>query len=272
MMNTVVAFGHNRLDYIKRRIIDAHTRLTNGGSEWVEGSLDLASALRDGREAMPENIAFKDWLKENGFNHYNKNNRAALIGLASDIDEARAVLTQNVGRSYQLIWAENKSRFPNARKTVAICSPTNRKRRTRTVLPGRKQLFRTMKLGEDVMDRIKGTSLDRPEELDELVILNRGAPIGEHTEVVKRLIDAAAAGEDVSAVAESVAMGGRRSPASLELMRAWKQRMNTAWKLASEEQRTALVHWLAQQLNPESRPRLIEKIWDEEQPEEDNNE
>jgi DNA-binding Lrp family transcriptional regulator len=64
----------------------------------------------------------------------------------------------------------------------------------------RPKLYREMKLGTDVMAKIKGTSLDSAAEMDELINLNRGAPEGEQTEIVQRLIAKAVAGEQVSAV------------------------------------------------------------------------
>jgi N6-adenosine-specific RNA methylase IME4 len=64
----------------------------------------------------------------------------------------------------------------------------------------RAMIHRTLELGEAVMARIKNTSLDRADEMDELVILNRGAAPGALTDIVKRLVEDAAAGKDVSAI------------------------------------------------------------------------
>src|SRR5262245_47594660 len=64
----------------------------------------------------------------------------------------------------------------------------------------RPQLYREAKLGADVMAKIRGTSLDSAAELDELVVLNRGAPQGGLTKPVAQLVAAAAAGQKVSAV------------------------------------------------------------------------
>jgi hypothetical protein len=121
-----------------------------------------------------------------------------------------------------------------------------------------------MKLGEEAMNRIKGTSLDSSDEQDELVILNRGVPDGTLSDVVTRLIDAAAKGEAVSAIAEGVAMGGRRGTATLQLMTAWKRRMTAPWKLAKPEQRIELVRQLLCELDPGQRDSMIETMWDEE--------
>jgi Protein of unknown function (DUF3102) len=64
----------------------------------------------------------------------------------------------------------------------------------------RARLYRALKLGDEVMAKIKGTSLDNAREMDELVFLNRGAPKGGHTEIVKRFVADAAAGKEVSAI------------------------------------------------------------------------
>lgn len=267
-MNTVVAFGHNRLDHIKRRIIDARIRVVRGGSEWIEGSLEIAIAMREGRDAVPENISFSGWLKQNNLNYYDKNDRAALIGMASDIELARTVLAESSSRSYQMIWTKHKNRFPSVRKKPTVesaqveSSPTNRKRRH---MPGRAQLFRTMKLGDEAMNKIKGTSLDSSDELDELVMLNRGAPEGKLTEVVARLIDDAARGEPVSAIVKGVEMGGgRRGPVKPQLMAAWNHRMIVPWKLAKPDERVDLVRLLLKDLDQDQQNNVITHLWDEE--------
>jgi hypothetical protein len=64
----------------------------------------------------------------------------------------------------------------------------------------RAKIYREMKLGSDVMKKIKGTSLDSAREMDALVFLNRGAEQGGHTEEVERLVADAVAGKRVSAV------------------------------------------------------------------------
>jgi hypothetical protein len=60
--------------------------------------------------------------------------------------------------------------------------------------------FRAMKLGGEVVESLKGTSLHNAREQDELVILNRGAPQGGLTDIVKQLRDDAVAGKQVSAI------------------------------------------------------------------------
>jgi regulator of replication initiation timing len=71
------------------------------------------------------------------------------------------------------------------------------RRQSRSQIPA---FHRARKLGEDTIAKIKGTSLDNARELDELVILNRGAPEGELTPIVRQLVEAAAAGGAASAI------------------------------------------------------------------------
>jgi hypothetical protein len=64
----------------------------------------------------------------------------------------------------------------------------------------RANIYRRMKLGDDTVDALKETSLDNAREQDALIFLNRGAPEGEHTPIVKCLIADAEAGKAVSAL------------------------------------------------------------------------
>jgi hypothetical protein len=69
-----------------------------------------------------------------------------------------------------------------------------------------------MKLGAEVLAKLKGTSLDRAREIDELIMLNRGAEPGELTPIVAKLVEAAAAGETVSAIAVGAEFSNRKKP------------------------------------------------------------
>jgi hypothetical protein len=74
---------------------------------------------------------------------------------------------------------------------------------------------RIMILGADVVASLEGTSLDSAKEQDELAFfLNRGAPRGELTDEVRMLVDAAKAGEKVSAVAYTAGITGPQPPRS----------------------------------------------------------
>ena len=257
-VSSVISFiGHNRLDFIRRSLIEGYDRTVKGGAEWVEGSLQVAAALREGRDAVPTNIAFSAWLKQNKLDFYLRHDRAALINLAFDLDLMRTILMETDSRSYQRIWGANKSRYPSHRKT----HESKRKRR-RDRNPGRAMIHRTMKLGEATMAKIKGSSLDSAPEMDELVILNRGAAEGELTDIVRRLVDAAAAGKDVSAIAETAKMNTVRRTSQRSLVDAWRKRMVSTWQLADDNERKALLSYLVNSLDVIQREALVEQLVD----------
>lgn len=105
------------LERLGRRIDQAWQRIQKGEGEWVEGSLELAQALAEGRGRFSANKAFGDWLVVERHDHVNKDDRAALINLAADLTVARDVLNKTKRRSYKLIWTEEKGRFLHAEKT-----------------------------------------------------------------------------------------------------------------------------------------------------------
>jgi hypothetical protein len=118
-------------------------------------------------------------------------------------------------------------------------------RRKRRVQPRvRATNFRTMKLGEEVMEKIKGTTLDSAEEMNELVILNRGAEEGQNTPLVKQLVADAAAGKDISAIAAGSKILSSRRGKSQKLIDCWRKRMVRAWELADKAQRAELIDYL----------------------------
>jgi hypothetical protein len=131
------------LDRIGRRIDAAFKRTREGESEWTEGSIELMQALREGRERFPGDRAFGKWLKSGGHDHVNKDDRAALLNMASDLTIARDVLTKTDRRSYRLIWDETQSRFRSAAKP------------RRTKPPGVKQAQRSINLHEEVWQQAK---------------------------------------------------------------------------------------------------------------------
>jgi hypothetical protein len=104
------------LERVGRRIDQAWQRISGSEQERIEGSLELAQALADGRKQFRADNKFSEWLKKNRHDHVNHQDRAALINLASDLTLAREVLTKTERRSYRLIWEEAKDRFTSAGK------------------------------------------------------------------------------------------------------------------------------------------------------------
>jgi hypothetical protein len=92
----------------------------------------------------------------------------------------------------------------------------------------RAKIHRGMKLGAETMARIRGTPLDNARELDALVILNRGAAPGELTNDARQLVEDAAAGKAVSAIAYTAKIQGRNEPASPVSEKALQQRAAAA--------------------------------------------
>src|SRR5262245_48557239 len=208
----------DRLDGIKRRILAALklTTLEHTATDWVEGSLELALALRDAKDLIPSHYTFSGWLQANQI-PITRDNRTALLHLTVDLELMRIVLAETKSRSYDLIW-RNEFR-PRFRKLASDTPKPGHKRLRNS--RGRRDLFREMKLGREAIARIKGTTLDTAAELEELVMLNRGAAPGQLTPLVRQLIEDAVAGKEVSALAESSKLAnGRRLPHTL--IDAWR--------------------------------------------------
>ena len=248
-MSTValVEPGHSKLDYIKKQIANGFDRANKGGQEWIEGSLIMAAALREARSMIPANVTFSGWLKENKLDVVMHHDRAALISMAADLSVMRTLLGETESRAYQHIWRQNKGRFTQMSKTPA---PTRTKRyhKPRTYTAGRAMNHRRMKLGDEVIDKIKDTSLDRADEMDELVRLNRGAAEGELTEDVRSLVARAVAGEDVSAIAyteQHIPISKRKRPALVDM---WRKRMVSAWEQADYDAQQKFLEYLIEHL------------------------
>jgi hypothetical protein len=113
----------------------------------------------------------------------------------------------------------------------------------------RAQIYFTLKLGAATMAKIAGSSLDRADQLDELLRLNRGAAEGELNPLVRRLVDDAAVGKDVSALATSARQFGGKGtsagePAGIEELRVENYRLrqeNIALGSQLEETRAELA-------------------------------
>ena len=240
---TILQYPGNPLELVKRKLIAGHERATKGDQEWVEGSLEMAAALLEGRDLCSADVAFGKWLKDNKLDFFGHQDRAALLHLGADIGLARIVLTETKSKSYQVIWKDNKKRF------TKISKPDGYRKTRKPSNPGLRKIFREMKLGAETMENIKGTTLDNCKEIDELMILNRGAPTGEVTPIVQKLVDDAASGKDVSAIADGRRINSKRN--TTPLLQAWRKRMLVPWKDASDEERGAFIEFLMDGANKE---------------------
>jgi DNA-directed RNA polymerase specialized sigma24 family protein len=109
-------------DALIARIRSAWDRTKQGRKDWIEGTLELAQALAEARERHG-NKEFSQWLDENGFAALDKNDRAALIGMAEDPEASRAMLEKSERLSWQLIWKNERpqvSRLPSVRNTRQV--------------------------------------------------------------------------------------------------------------------------------------------------------
>jgi hypothetical protein len=113
--SNVIPIGDNRLEYLKGQIVAGRERTIAGGREFVEGTLQMAEALREAREKFDADADFGKWLADNGLD-LPKDDRAALIGMAGDIALARTILTESTSRSCRLIWSKERDRFRSVAK------------------------------------------------------------------------------------------------------------------------------------------------------------
>lgn len=147
----VIDMNDKILQNIGARIDAAYRRVRESDTSWVEGSLELMQALREGRDRFPADQAFGQWLKDGGHDHVSDHHRAALLGMSTDMDIAREVLAQTDRRSYRMIWDEVKGRFDSAAK------PRRTTKQTSSDKPPRKSGLRLApevekKVSKDVLD------------------------------------------------------------------------------------------------------------------------
>lgn len=247
----IVPIEHNRLDFCARQIRIGYELSTKGGADWVEGSLQAGIALREAVDLSPSHISFAQWLRINQLDFYPAADRIALIKLVANPERARSILTGAGTTSYRRIWGKHAAEFGSE-------PPTKKKPRGPTD-PNRKYVHANIKLGADNVAKIKGTSLDRADELQELIILNRGTALGELTDIVRNLIADAAAGKDVSAIATTKRLLGSRSRT---LLPVWRKRMIGPWEGADFDERKEFVDHLIQQLPQAQRELIISYLLD----------
>ena len=279
MSSTVVSFlpsaGPNqRIERIRAEINAGMARISAGvgRAEWTEGTLQIAAALRDAKAMVPTGTAEKEWFQEHHLDYFPANERIALVGLASNIDVARDLLNRVERRSYQNIWNQHRHLFvpdapkkpkPESKPKPEAETDAERKHKRIYAPRNRSMIHYTLKLGEETMAKLRGTSLDSGKEYEELLMLNRGAEEGTLNPIVQQLVDDAAAGKAVSALAVAAQQFGvlpKRVVKDLQL--AWTKRMTHPWQLAKLQERAdLLVHLLMAMPKPE-REEIIEHLMD----------
>jgi hypothetical protein len=86
--------------------------------DWIDGTLALCEHLAEARMQFPSNQAFAVWLVENKLDTLNKDDRAAVLNMASDLTLARSILAETSRSSLQHIWTqEMQPRLLHLKKT-----------------------------------------------------------------------------------------------------------------------------------------------------------
>jgi hypothetical protein len=113
-----VAEGASPLDVLAVRHRAAWDKTQHGRQEWIEGTLELAAVLAEERKAIPADQAFCSWLERNGLDKKpSHQDRAALIGMATDFAVTREVLEKTDRSSWRHIWEnELRKRFTHVGK------------------------------------------------------------------------------------------------------------------------------------------------------------
>jgi hypothetical protein len=251
------------LERVKQEIASHHARVLktmNGNAEeWVNASLDLCAALIEARRLKPPRMRQSDWLKQEDLYIYNAADLNALFRLGTNLALARTILTETKSRSYQLIWREVGDRFerPRAKPSMPPPMPSMPPMPSKVPKPPKPPSFTeihtAMQLGDEAMAKIRGTSLDTAAEKRELIMLNRGAAPRTLTPIVQQLVDDAAAGKIVSAIA-SAARLNKRTKTRPSLEAAWKKRMPFAWEQATYEEQEAFIDYLMHHMKVKGAP------------------
>jgi hypothetical protein len=82
------------MSVLAERIKAAYGRIEDGKKEWIDGTLELAAALDEARARFPSDTDFGVWLVQNELDWLGKDDRAALLGMANELDLTRIVLEE----------------------------------------------------------------------------------------------------------------------------------------------------------------------------------
>jgi hypothetical protein len=105
-MNEKIINMPEPLDVLAERFRLAYKRSVKSHNEWVETTLEMASALWDARRQFDADQAFSVWLVQNQLDEHDKNDRAALIKMGEHIELARKVLLGTKLTWLRRIWED----------------------------------------------------------------------------------------------------------------------------------------------------------------------
>jgi len=192
------------------------------GKQTVENIIEIGRHLVEAKaEVKKLGRSFDDWLKAEfnwshgqAYNFINVFERKSelskfdksdlpisalyLLAAPSTPKEARNEISERAKAGEKIKVAEVKRVVEHHKPTA-----TKRKRERHPAanrIPGCAEVARHEKLGRRTVSQLRGTSLGNAAEMDALIELNRGAPDGEHTAIVEKLVTAARSGQQVSAV------------------------------------------------------------------------
>jgi hypothetical protein len=101
---------------------------------WNAATIDIATALAEARDRLSADREYHTWCVENELDIINRDDRAALVNMARNLDLTRIVLAETKRTSWLLIWREEI--LPRCRSvttpegaTVSPAVTTRRRRR-----------------------------------------------------------------------------------------------------------------------------------------------
>lgn len=134
---------------IADRIRVAYEKCERASEDWINNTLELAAALKEGRDLCGnDDRAFGIWLVEHDLELFSRHDRAALIGIAKNPELSRIKLMETDRRSWQLIWQTEIQPKLGSILTVRTdtTSPTNS---TETAPPAEQDTSSPSRTGSD---------------------------------------------------------------------------------------------------------------------------
>jgi hypothetical protein len=119
-MTTDTATVIPMLNVMAQRIRVAYERAERGRQEWIEGTLELSVALAETRARFPADRDFSRWLSDNELDKIGRDDRAALIAMADDLEIFRGVLIEQTDMLHaDTLWRKYQNRFRKLPKPEA---------------------------------------------------------------------------------------------------------------------------------------------------------
>ena len=148
------------------RARNALDRMKRSRDEWIIASIGLAMVLREARERLPSNERFSCWLNGQGI-AVSKDDRAALIRLASDPDAARAILEEDATESWRHAAKQLQQSSHTTASRISQAAKTHGPQIVRSESEGA-NVFRIISIGQSSSEPLPHRSIKlRPRDLPE---------------------------------------------------------------------------------------------------------